>query len=100
MPLGNKLEILIMSSLTQSNEFPNAETVSCGGVATLEMAWICKKISNFWRVVVIFTSYVLGKLIRVGNHFTQFGNYLKISQTQIKGIKRILQRNNEYISTP
>ena len=48
VPLGNKLEILIISSLTQWHEFPNAETVSCGGVATLEMAWTSKKLLIFF----------------------------------------------------
>ena len=33
--------------------------------------------------------------INVWNYFRQFTNYLKNSQTQIKGIKRILQRNKE-----
>ena len=45
--LGNKLDILIITLLTQSNEFRNADTDSCGSVATLEMASICKKILNF-----------------------------------------------------
>ena len=41
-------------------------------------------------MLVIFTSHVHGKLIRDWNYFEQFGNYLKITQTQIKGIKSIL----------
>ena len=88
--LGNELEILIISKVTQSNGSWIAHTVSCGGVATLEMAWICKKILSFWRVLVILTSHVHRKLIRDWNCFKQFGNYLKVTQTQIKGIKSIL----------
>ena len=45
--LGNDLEILIISYVTQWNGFWNAPTVSCGGVAILEMAWICKKNISF-----------------------------------------------------
>ena len=74
-------------------------TLSCGGVATLEMAWIFKKILTFWRVLVIFTSHVHGKLISVWNYFRQFRNYLKKSQAQIKGIKSILERNSQYVRT-
>ena len=74
-------------------------TLSCGGVATLEMAWIFKKILTFWRVLVIFTSHVHGKLIRDWNYIEQFGNYLKITQTQIKEIKKILERSSQYNRT-
>ena len=48
-------------------------------------------------MLVIFISYVIGKFIIVWKYFRQFRNYLKKSQTQIKGIKRILQRNSEYL---
>ena len=56
-----------------------------------------KKLLTFWRVLVILTSYVPGKLIRVWNYYLQFRQYLKITESQKKGIKRILQRNSEYI---
>ena len=39
---GNELEILILSELTESNGFWNPHAVLLGGVATLQMAWICK----------------------------------------------------------
>ena len=48
-------------------------------------------------MLVIFTSDLIGKLVCVWNYFRQFRNYLKKSQTQIKGIKRILQRNSKYL---
>ena len=94
---GNELEILILSELTESNGFWNPHAVLLGGVATLQMAWICKKLLNFWSVLVIFTSDLIGKLICVWNYFRQFRNYLKKSQTQMKEIRRILWRNSEYI---
>ena len=84
--LGNELEMLIISEPTQSNGFSNVHTVSCGGVGTLEMAWICKKTLTFWRVLVVFTSYVPGKLMRVWNCYRQFQNYLKWTENQIKEI--------------
>ena len=94
---SNELEILIIYYVTKSNGLWNAHTVSSGGVSTLEIAWICKKILTFWRVLVIFTSHRHGKLIRVSKDFKQLGNYLKTTQTQIKGIKSILQRNSQYL---
>ena len=51
-------------------------------------------------MLVIFTSYVIGKLISVWNYFRELGNYVKVTQTQIKGIKSFLQRNSEYILSP
>ena len=33
------------------------------------------------------------------NYFRQLRNYLKKSETHVKAIKRILQRNSEYIKT-
>ena len=56
-----------------------------------------QKIVNFSRVLVILTSYVPGKLIRVWNYYLEFRKYLKITESQKKGIKRILERNSEYI---
>ena len=96
---GNELEILIINEVTKSNGFWNAHTVSCGGVSSLEMAWIFKKILTFWHVLVMFTSHVHGKLIRHWNYFEQFWNYLKITQTQIKGIKSIIEWNSSYMRT-
>ena len=50
-------------------------------------------------MLVIFTSYETGKLISVWNDFRQLRNHLKKTQTHVKGIKRILYRNSEYIKT-
>ena len=95
--LGNELQILITTWATQSNGFWHAHTLSCRGVAALQIAWICKKLLTFWRVLVILTSYVPGKLTRVWSYYRQFRNYLKITKSQIRGIKRILRRNSDYI---
>ena len=64
--LAKELDILMVSWLTESNGFGNAHTVSCGCGSTLEMAWILKNLWNFWCVLLIFTSYVTGKLPTVG----------------------------------